>query len=71
MQYLTAQLIDMAEIHTDSRSFALSIEDFGRLCTAYQKLCDEHPGLFEYDFRYNKISLSSSNNDSDEPEICT
>jgi len=54
------QLLDMADIHADSRSFALSVEDFNRLCLAYQKLCDEHPGLRDYDFRYNKIELPPS-----------
>jgi len=65
----------MSDIHSDSRSFALNIDDFSRLCMAYHKLCSEHPGLYEYDFRYNKIPLLSSNNKSDnyeiEPEIST
>jgi len=60
MQELTTQLLDMADVHPDSRSFALSTEDFNRLCLAYQKLCTEHPGLFDYDFRYNRISVPSS-----------
>jgi len=68
MQDLTFQLLDMADVHPDSRSFALSVEDFNRLCLAYEKLCVEHPGLFEYDFRYNKIALSeiASHSEPDE-----
>jgi len=62
---LTDRLLDMADIHSDSRSFALSIEDFSRLCLAYQKLCDEHQGLRDYDFRYNKIELPSSSSIDD------
>ena len=57
---LLTQILEMAEIHRDSRSYALSVEDFGRLCIAYQKLCTEYPGLLEYDFRYNKIQLPPS-----------
>jgi len=68
MRELTAQLLGMADVHSDTRSYALNTEDFSRLCTAYQKLCDEYPGLYEYDFRYNKIPvpLPLHNNDSDE-----
>jgi len=69
MQDLTAKLLDMADIHYDSRSYVLNIEDFNRLCTAYQKLCSEHPGLYEYDFRYNKVHLSLSDNDADDYNI--
>lgn len=60
MQELTGELLEMADVHRDSRSYALSVEDFGRLCTAYQKLCTDHPGLLEYDFRYNRITLPPS-----------
>jgi len=60
MQELTSELLEMADIHRDSRSYALSVEDFGRLCTAYQKLCNDRPGLLEYDFRYNRIPLAPS-----------
>jgi len=66
MQALTTQLMDMADIHSDSRSFALSIEDFNRLCLAYQNLCVEHPGLFDYDFRYNRIALPSADTTSND-----
>jgi dimethyladenosine transferase 1 len=48
---LTARILEMSDIHADSRSFMLSIEDFDRLCQAYQQLCEETPGLFEYDYR--------------------
>jgi len=68
MQHLTAELLHMADIHRDSRSYALSIEDFSRLCTAYQKLCAEHPGLYEYDFRYNKRPVHPCENDYDDYE---
>jgi len=61
MQQLTSELLEMADVHPDSRSYALSIEDFGRLCTAYEKLCAGHSGLLEYDFRYNRVPVSASN----------
>jgi len=55
----------MSDIHADSRSYALSIEDFSRLCTAYQQLCAEHPGLYEYDHRYNKTPTIVTDNIDD------
>jgi len=54
------ELLELADVHHDSRSYALSVEDFSRLCSAYQKLCAEHPGLLEYDFRYNRGPLPPS-----------
>jgi len=62
---MTPKMLEMADVHRDSRSYALAVEDFNRLCIAYQKLCAEHRGLYEYDFRYNKSPVSPSSNDSD------
>ena len=45
------RMVAMAEIHPDSRPFALGVDDFGRLCHAYMALCAEFPELQGYDYR--------------------
>ena len=65
---MTWNLLESADVHPDSRSYALSIEDFDRLCSAYQRLCDQHPGLFEYDYRAPKTKTSDAETNSGAPD---
>lgn len=51
-------LLAEADVHPDSRSYMLSVEDFDRLCTVYKRLCDKHSGLFEFDYRASKVERS-------------
>lgn len=60
LHHLTWNLLESADVHPDSRSYALTIEDFDRLCSAYQRLCDQNPGLFEYDYRAPKARASDA-----------
>ncbi len=47
----TRQMFSMAEVSPDNRSFHLSMEEFDRLCHVYKHICDQHPELFQYDYR--------------------
>lgn len=49
--HLTRQICEMSDIHPDSKSFSLSVDDFNRICHSYKQICDENVGLFEYDYR--------------------
>lgn len=49
--HLTKQILELADVHPDSKSYSLGLEDFNRLCHAYKSMCDENPGLFEFDYR--------------------
>ena len=40
-----------SEVPPDSRPFMLVIEEMDRLCHAYKNICDDIPGIFEYDYR--------------------
>ena len=48
---LTIRILEMSNVHPDSRSFHLSIDDFERLCLAYEKICTDEPALFDFDYR--------------------
>jgi len=52
---LTRKLFILSEIHPTTRPFQLSNEDFVRICYAYKLLCDEYPGLADYNYRMPKI----------------
>ncbi|ENN80065.1 hypothetical protein YQE_03541, partial [Dendroctonus ponderosae] len=52
---LTQKLLVLAEINPTAKSFELSNEDFVRICYAYKMLCDENPGLAEFDHRMPKV----------------
>jgi len=44
-------MVREADIDPDARPTQLSVEEFGRLSHVYKQLCDEIPGLYEYDYR--------------------
>jgi len=48
---MTPLLLDMADVDGTVRPFQLSVEEFARLCSAYQVLCQRHPNLFRYNPR--------------------
>ncbi|ESO06925.1 hypothetical protein HELRODRAFT_110947 [Helobdella robusta] len=48
---LTRRLLTRADVHADSRSYSLHVEDFDRMCQAYKEICDEEPHLLTYDYR--------------------
>jgi len=48
---LLARILEESDVSADTRSFMLSVEDFNRLCCCYHELCQDTPGLLEYDFR--------------------
>ncbi|XP_054153319.1 mitochondrial dimethyladenosine transferase 1-like [Oppia nitens] len=48
---LLPEIFEKADIDPELRCTMLSVEEIGRLCTLYQKMCDDNMGLFEYDYR--------------------
>lgn len=46
---LTETLLNDANVDGKLRPFQLSVEEFNRICMAYQKICREHPALLKYD----------------------
>lgn len=44
-------------IDPETRPIQLSIEEFGRLCHVYAHICEQHPHIFDYDYR-SKESLN-------------
>ncbi|KAJ8975707.1 hypothetical protein NQ317_018981 [Molorchus minor] len=57
---LGPQLFRLADLDYTIRPFQISNEEFGRLCYAYKVICENHPGLEDYDSRAPKQALSSS-----------
>lgn len=54
---LTQKLLILSEVNPTRRPFELTNEDFVRICYAYKLLCDEYPGLIEYNYRMQKDLL--------------
>lgn len=47
----TGKLLELADVDPTLRPRQLSISHFKSLCDVYQKMCDEDPNLFAYNFR--------------------
>lgn len=45
---MTKKLLENAEIARVMRPFQLSNDEIGRICVAYQKITEEHPGFMNY-----------------------
>ncbi|XP_056649095.1 dimethyladenosine transferase 1, mitochondrial [Diorhabda sublineata] len=54
---LGVKLCKLADIETTTRPFQISNEEFVRILYAYKVICEDHPGLEQYDFRAAKIPL--------------
>lgn len=50
-QELSEQLLRSADVDPTLRPTELSISEFRALVDAYSRLCQEHQGLNDYDFR--------------------
>ncbi|KAL3867734.1 hypothetical protein ACJMK2_040597 [Sinanodonta woodiana] len=48
---LTARMFEEADVSPDILARRLSVEEVGRLCHVYNKICQENPGIYEYNFR--------------------
>jgi len=46
---LVETLLNDAGVDGKLRPFQLSVEEFNRICIAYQKICQQHPTLLKYD----------------------
>jgi len=46
---LVETLLNDADVDGKLRPFQLSIEEFNRICIAYQKICQQYPTLLKYD----------------------
>jgi len=46
---LVETLLNDADVDGKLRPFQLSVEEFNRICIAYQKICQQHPTLLKYD----------------------
>lgn len=47
-----------ADVDPTTRPFQLTVEEFGRLCTAYKHICDKDPRLYRYESRAQKKLLN-------------
>jgi dimethyladenosine transferase 1 len=50
-QKLGKEMYNLAEIDPTTRPYQLTVEEFGRLCHAYSKICDRDPRLLKYNHR--------------------
>jgi len=48
---LTERMFKDSAVVSSTRPMKLSMDEFKRLCLVYNDLCDENPGLFDYDYR--------------------
>ena len=48
---LTVQLFKEAEVDPKTRPTHLSTSEYGRLALVYRDICNEHPGMLDYDYR--------------------
>lgn len=48
---LVHRILQEAEVSPDTRPYQLTMEEFSSLCLVYKVICDENPGLYEYDSR--------------------
>lgn len=55
---LGVKLCKLADIDPTTRPFQISNEEFVRILYAYKVICEDHPGLEQYDFRAPKIPLT-------------
>lgn len=54
---LTKRLLEESDVHPDSRSYMLDMDDFARLCKVYKSICDEDPDLLTYNYRSHENAL--------------
>ena len=47
----TLRLLEESGVNPKTVSFNLAMEEFDRLCVVYKKICDENPGLIDYNYR--------------------
>ncbi|ESP00604.1 hypothetical protein LOTGIDRAFT_112074 [Lottia gigantea] len=50
-QKLTEELFTRSEVDPFERPFLLIMEEYQRICRAYSDICEQHPEIFEYDYR--------------------
>ncbi|CAH1155629.1 unnamed protein product [Phaedon cochleariae] len=50
-EYLAKKLLNSAEVDITTRPFEITNEEFVRIFHAYKEICDENPGVAEYDSR--------------------
>lgn len=55
---LSHELLRHCRIDPTTTCVRIGIEEFADMCLYYQKQCNEHPGLFLYDYAKPKISLN-------------
>ncbi|KAJ8877682.1 hypothetical protein PR048_022137 [Dryococelus australis] len=48
---LGGQMFRLADVDPQARPFQLTVGEFGRLCKAYEKICQHDPRLFKYNAR--------------------
>ncbi|CAH1777980.1 unnamed protein product [Owenia fusiformis] len=53
---LVDRFFKLSGIGEDSRPMELTIDEFKSICCIYEELCNEIPGLFEYDARSREVS---------------
>nr|XP_023013667.1 dimethyladenosine transferase 1, mitochondrial [Leptinotarsa decemlineata] len=54
-EYLGLKLLKLAEVPPTTRPFQISNEEFVRIFYAYKIICEEHPGIEDYDSRGPKL----------------
>ena len=48
---LTEEMFEASDVDPHSRSYMLSVGEIGRLCNAYDAICQREPDIFTYDYR--------------------
>jgi dimethyladenosine transferase 1 len=50
--HFTKKLFDMSYVFPHTRPYALTIEDYERLCNAYAEICEKYPEIWTYEYRH-------------------
>lgn len=61
----TEKLLELADVDPTLQPSQLSVSHFKSLCDVYQKMCDEDPHLFAYNFR-EELKKKKSKNQGEE-----
>lgn len=48
---LSEEMLEKSGVNPSFTSYQLSMEEYDRLCHAYNDICKRIPAIFEYDFR--------------------
>ncbi|GBN65990.1 Dimethyladenosine transferase 1, mitochondrial [Araneus ventricosus] len=67
---LVEEMINKSKVNPEKRSFNLEMEEFRALCNAYNDICQNNKGIFEYNYLIHKkkYSMFDEEDEHDSPQ---